>query len=84
MTRRYVENIADHSYHFLGTLERDIDRDYFIAAHEVCDYGLNDEILDPKGGFARVAVDMIAKSVESLRRSSWWQLSDKRAMILSS
>ncbi|MEY2399486.1 MAG: ATP-dependent Clp protease, protease subunit [Actinomycetota bacterium] len=51
-TRRLAEIIAYHSGKDIERVERDIDRDYFMTAHEAKDYGLIDEIISPRRGVA--------------------------------
>jgi ATP-dependent Clp protease protease subunit len=54
-TRRMAEIIAHHSGRPLEEVERDIDRDYFMTAHEAVAYGIIDEVLEPRRGVAHVA-----------------------------
>src|SRR5580700_8913563 len=49
-TRRMAEIIAHHSGRDLEQVERDIDRDYFMTAQEAKEYGLIDDIIQPRRG----------------------------------
>ncbi len=51
-TRRMAEIISHHSGKDIEQVERDIDRDYFMTAHEAKDYGLIDEIIAPRRGIS--------------------------------
>lgn len=53
-TRRMAEIIAHHSGRPVDEVERDIDRDYFMTADQAMDYGLIDEVLQPRRGVAHV------------------------------
>ena len=48
MTRRMAEIIARHSGHGLDDVMEDIDRDRFMSPDEACDYGLIDEVIQPR------------------------------------
>ena len=49
-TRRMAEVISHHSGRPLEQVERDIDRDFFMTAEEVKEYGLIDKVLMPRRG----------------------------------
>src|SRR5580698_11045060 len=49
-TKRMAEIIAHHSGRDLEQVERDIDRDYFMTAQEAKEYGLIDDIIQPRRG----------------------------------
>lgn len=53
-TRRMAEIIAHHSGRPVEEVERDIDRDYFMTADEAMEYGIIDEVLQPRRGVAHV------------------------------
>jgi ATP-dependent Clp protease protease subunit len=48
MTRRMAEIIARHSGRGLDDVMEDIDRDRFMSPNEACDYGLIDEVIQPR------------------------------------
>src|SRR5437660_7015980 len=56
-TRRMSEIIAYHSGKPIDTVERDIDRDYFMTAGEAKEYGLIDDILTPRRGISMEAME---------------------------
>src|SRR5437764_10019166 len=56
-TRRMSEIIAFHSGKPIDTVERDIDRDYFMTAGEAKEYGLVDDILTPRRGISMEAME---------------------------
>ena len=56
-TRRMAEIIAFHSGKPIDTVERDIDRDYFMTAGEAKEYGLIDDILTPRRGISMEAME---------------------------
>ena len=56
-TRRMSEIIAYHSGKPIDTVERDIDRDYFMTAGEAKEYGLVDHILTPRRGISMEAME---------------------------
>jgi ATP-dependent Clp protease protease subunit len=47
-TRRMAEIIAFHSKRDVDQVTRDIDRDYFMSPSEAVDYGLIDDIINPR------------------------------------
>jgi ATP-dependent Clp protease, protease subunit len=49
-TRRMAEIIARHSRRAVDQVMRDIDRDRFLTPEEGCEYGLIDEIIEPRRG----------------------------------
>jgi ATP-dependent Clp protease, protease subunit len=51
-TRRMAEIIAFHTGQPLECVERDIDRDFFMTPEEARDYGIIDEIVEPRRGLA--------------------------------
>lgn len=55
-TRRMAEIIAFHSGRPVEQVERDIDRDLFLTAEEAVEYGLIDEILEPRRGISAEAL----------------------------
>src|SRR5437764_10397067 len=56
-TKRMAEIIAFHSGKPIDTVERDIDRDYFMTAGEAKEYGLVDHILTPRRGISMEAME---------------------------
>src|SRR6266404_2881340 len=56
-TKRMSEIIAFHSGKPIDTVERDIDRDYFMTAGEAKEYGLVDHILTPRRGISMEAME---------------------------
>lgn len=56
-TRRMVEILAHHTGKPPSRIETDIDRDYFMTAGEALEYGLIDEILDPRRGVSKVVLE---------------------------
>jgi ATP-dependent Clp protease protease subunit len=59
-TRRMAEIIAHHSGRAIDAVERDIDRDYYMTAAEARDYGLIDEVLEPRRGVAAATAQTAA------------------------
>ncbi|HEV3281865.1 MAG TPA: ATP-dependent Clp protease proteolytic subunit [Acidimicrobiales bacterium] len=51
-TKRMAEIIAHHSGRSLEQVSRDIDRDYFMTPAEAMDYGIIDDIIQPRRGLA--------------------------------
>ncbi len=49
--KRIYEILAHHSHKTLGQIENDADRDYWLSASQAKDYGLIDNVLEPKRGF---------------------------------
>ena len=49
-TRRMVEIISHHSGQPIETIERDVERDYFMTADEARSYGIVDEVIAPRRG----------------------------------
>ncbi len=49
MRRRYSELMAAHTGKDVEKIERDSDRDFFMASEEALDYGVIDKVLYPKG-----------------------------------
>ena len=47
--RRMIEVMAEHTGQSLEKIEEDIDRDRFMTAQESKDYGLIDEVIEPRG-----------------------------------
>jgi ATP-dependent Clp protease protease subunit len=60
-TRRMAEIIAHHTGQPVEKVERDIDRDRFMSAHEALEYGMIDEILTPRRGLGAL-VEVAAAS----------------------
>jgi ATP-dependent Clp protease protease subunit len=58
-TRRMAEIIAHHSGKSVDDVERDIDRDYFMTAQEAKEYGLIDEIIQPRRGLSAAALGLL-------------------------
>lgn len=56
-TRRMVEILAHHTGKPVEQIETDIDRDYFMTAGEAMEYGLIDEVLDPRRGVSKVVLE---------------------------
>jgi len=59
-TQRMARIIAHHTGRPLEQVERDIDRDYFLTAHEALEYGLIDEVLAPRRGISAELLDVAA------------------------
>jgi ATP-dependent Clp protease protease subunit len=57
-TQRMARIIAHHTGRPLEEVERDIDRDYFLTAHEALEYGLIDDVLTPRRGVSAALVDV--------------------------
>ncbi|MGH7641182.1 MAG: ATP-dependent Clp protease proteolytic subunit [Candidatus Dormibacteria bacterium] len=51
-TKRMAQILAHHSRRSLSQVERDIDRDHYLRAEEALEYGLIDEVLQPRRGLA--------------------------------
>jgi ATP-dependent Clp protease protease subunit len=49
-TKRMAQIISHHSGKPLEQVERDIDRDFYMTAHEARDYGIIDDIFTPRRG----------------------------------
>jgi ATP-dependent Clp protease protease subunit len=61
-TKRMAQIIAHHSGKSLETVERDLDRDYFMTAQEALEYGLIDEVLTPRRG---VSAELLQAAVDA-------------------
>jgi ATP-dependent Clp protease protease subunit len=59
-TQRMARIIAHHTGRPLEQVERDIDRDYFLTAHEALEYGLIDEVLTPRRGISAELLEVAA------------------------
>jgi ATP-dependent Clp protease protease subunit len=57
-TQRMAQIIAHHTGRPIEEVERDIDRDYFLTAHEALAYGLIDEVLTPRRGISAELVEV--------------------------
>jgi ATP-dependent Clp protease protease subunit len=57
-TQRMARIIAHHTGRPLEQVERDIDRDYFLTAHEALEYGLIDDVLTPRRGISAELLDV--------------------------
>jgi ATP-dependent Clp protease protease subunit len=57
-TKRMAQIIAFHSGKPIEQVERDLDRDFFLTAHEACDYGLVDEVLAPRRGVSAELLEL--------------------------
>jgi ATP-dependent Clp protease protease subunit len=51
-TKRMAEIIAHHSGRTLEQVSRDIDRDYFMTPGEAMEYGIIDDIIEPRRGLS--------------------------------
>jgi ATP-dependent Clp protease protease subunit len=56
-TRRMADIIAYHSGRAVEQVEHDIDRDFFMTAHQAKDYGIIDDIIMPRRGVSAEAVE---------------------------
>jgi ATP-dependent Clp protease protease subunit len=59
-TKRMAQIIAHHSGKPLEQVERDLDRDYFMTAHEALEYGLIDEVLTPRRGVSAELLESVS------------------------
>ncbi len=57
-TKRMAQIIAFHSGRSLEQVERDLDRDYFMTAHEALEYGIIDEVLTPRRGVSAELLEL--------------------------
>jgi ATP-dependent Clp protease, protease subunit len=60
LTRRMAEIFAHHTGKPVGQVMKDIDRDRFMTPEEARDYGLIDEIIQPRNGSVVVANEDMA------------------------
>lgn len=61
LTRRMTEILAFHTGKPVEQVERDIDRDYFMTAGEAKEYGLIDEIIEPRRGISAQVLEMAGR-----------------------
>jgi len=61
LTRRMSEILAFHTGKPVEQVERDIDRDYFMTAGEAKEYGLIDEIIEPRRGISAQVLEMAGR-----------------------
>lgn len=59
--RRQIEILAHHTGRSLEQVEHDIERDYYLTAGEALEYGLIDEILQPRRGVSAQALEMAGR-----------------------
>jgi ATP-dependent Clp protease protease subunit len=59
-TRRMVEIIAHHTGKPIETVERDVERDYFMTAGEAKEYGIIDDVIAPRRGVDAVELALSA------------------------
>jgi ATP-dependent Clp protease, protease subunit len=59
-TRRMVEIIAHHTCKPIETVERDVERDYFMTATEAKEYGIIDDVIAPRRGVDAVELALSA------------------------
>ena len=59
-TKRMAQIIAHHSGKPLEQVERDLDRDYFMTAHEALEYGLIDEVITPRRGVSAELLESVS------------------------
>ncbi len=64
-TKRMAQIIAHHSGQSLEQVERDIDRDYYLTAHEAVQYGLIDAVIQPRRGIAAELIEQAERSAAS-------------------
>lgn len=57
-TKRMAQIIAFHSGRSLEQVERDLERDYFMTAHEALEYGIIDEVLAPRRGVSTELLEL--------------------------
>jgi ATP-dependent Clp protease, protease subunit len=64
LKERLYQILGHHTKRAVNMLERDADRDYWLSAQEARDYGLIDNVLDPKRGYKPTpnGQDKISKS----------------------
>ena len=65
-TRRMAEIISFHSGRPVEQVERDIDRDYFMTAEEAVEYGLIDEVIQPRRGLSAAVLDRVGREAEAV------------------
>lgn len=59
--RRMVEILAHHTGRSVEQIEHDVDRDYYLTAGEAKEYGLIDEILQPRRGVSAQVLEMAGR-----------------------
>ncbi|HMK96410.1 MAG TPA: ATP-dependent Clp protease proteolytic subunit [Acidimicrobiales bacterium] len=63
-TKRMAQIISHHSGRPLEQVEKDIDRDYFMTAQEAKEYGLIDEVVQPRRGVSAEALAEADRAAE--------------------
>src|SRR5438045_5285747 len=61
-TKRMAQIIAHHTGRSLEQVERDIDRDYYMTAHEALEYGIIDEVIAPRRGVSAEVLDAVGRA----------------------
>ena len=60
-TKRMAQIISHHSGRPFAEVERDIDRDYYMTAQEAKDYGLIDDVIEPRRGVSAALLELAGK-----------------------
>ena len=58
-TRRMAQILAHHCRRPLEQVERDLDRDYYMTAQEALEYGLVDEVIQPRRGVSASVLQQV-------------------------